>query len=94
MEFTAQVIAGFLKGEIEGNPDIKVNTIAKIEEDTTNKDKIVFLILYSPIYITCDSYVSYYYFAYFCAFLSFLLDSYFYAYFSSLHLSFHSYSYD
>ena len=32
MEFTASTIAGFLKGEIEGNPDIKVNTIAKIEE--------------------------------------------------------------
>ena len=32
MEFTAAAIAGFLKGEIEGNPDIKVNTVAKIEE--------------------------------------------------------------
>ncbi|HUX94661.1 MAG TPA: UDP-3-O-(3-hydroxymyristoyl)glucosamine N-acyltransferase [Bacteroidales bacterium] len=32
MEFTASVIAGFLKGEIEGNPEVKVNTIAKIEE--------------------------------------------------------------
>jgi UDP-3-O-[3-hydroxymyristoyl] glucosamine N-acyltransferase len=32
MEFTAQTIAGFLKGEIEGNPETKVNTIAKIEE--------------------------------------------------------------
>ena len=32
MEFTAATIAGFLKGEIEGNPGIKVNTIAKIEE--------------------------------------------------------------
>lgn len=32
MEFTAATIAGFLNGEIEGNPDIKVNTIAKIEE--------------------------------------------------------------
>jgi len=32
MEFTADKIAGFLKGEIEGNPDIKVNTFAKIEE--------------------------------------------------------------
>ena len=32
MEFTAKTIAGFLKGDIEGNPDIKVNTIAKIEE--------------------------------------------------------------
>jgi UDP-3-O-[3-hydroxymyristoyl] glucosamine N-acyltransferase len=32
MEFTAATIAGFLKGDIEGNPDTKVNTIAKIEE--------------------------------------------------------------
>jgi UDP-3-O-[3-hydroxymyristoyl] glucosamine N-acyltransferase len=32
MEFTATTIAGLLKGEIEGNPDIKVNTITKIEE--------------------------------------------------------------
>jgi UDP-3-O-[3-hydroxymyristoyl] glucosamine N-acyltransferase len=32
MEFTASAIAGFLKGDIVGNPDIKVNTIAKIEE--------------------------------------------------------------
>ena len=35
MEFTAATIAGFLKGDIEGNPDIKVNTIAKIEEGQT-----------------------------------------------------------
>jgi len=32
MEFTAAVIAEFLKGEIEGDPEIKVNTVAKIEE--------------------------------------------------------------
>jgi UDP-3-O-[3-hydroxymyristoyl] glucosamine N-acyltransferase len=32
MEFNAATIAGFLKGEIEGNPETKVNTIAKIEE--------------------------------------------------------------
>ena len=32
MEFTASVIAGFLKGEIEGDPEVKVYTIAKIEE--------------------------------------------------------------
>jgi UDP-3-O-[3-hydroxymyristoyl] glucosamine N-acyltransferase len=32
MEFTAATIAVFLKGEVEGNPDIMVNTIAKIEE--------------------------------------------------------------
>jgi UDP-3-O-[3-hydroxymyristoyl] glucosamine N-acyltransferase len=32
MEFTASTIAGFLKGEIEGNPETVVNTVAKIEE--------------------------------------------------------------
>lgn len=32
MEFTAANIAGFLKGEIEGNPDTIVNNVAKIEE--------------------------------------------------------------
>ncbi len=32
MEFNALTIAGFLKGEIEGNPDTVVNTVAKIEE--------------------------------------------------------------
>jgi UDP-3-O-[3-hydroxymyristoyl] glucosamine N-acyltransferase len=32
MEFSASTIAGFLKGEVEGNPNVVVNTIAKIEE--------------------------------------------------------------
>jgi len=32
MEFTAAAIAGFLKGEIEGDPGIVVNAVAKIEE--------------------------------------------------------------
>ena len=32
MEFTAATIAGFLNGEIEGNPEVKVNTISRIEE--------------------------------------------------------------
>jgi UDP-3-O-[3-hydroxymyristoyl] glucosamine N-acyltransferase len=32
MEFSAQQIADLLNGKIEGNADIKVNTIAKIEE--------------------------------------------------------------
>jgi UDP-3-O-[3-hydroxymyristoyl] glucosamine N-acyltransferase len=32
MELTAITIAGFLKGEIEGNPNVKVNTVAKIED--------------------------------------------------------------
>jgi UDP-3-O-[3-hydroxymyristoyl] glucosamine N-acyltransferase len=32
MEFTAAAIAGFLKGEVVGDPNVKVNTVAKIEE--------------------------------------------------------------
>ncbi len=32
MEFTAEMIAGFLGGEIAGDPQAKVSTIAKIEE--------------------------------------------------------------
>lgn len=32
MEFDASTIAGFLHGEIVGNPGVKVNTISKIEE--------------------------------------------------------------
>ena len=32
MEFTAQTIAGFLQGKVEGNPDAKVTDVSKIEE--------------------------------------------------------------
>ncbi len=32
MEFTARQIADYLKGEIEGDPEVKVHTISKIEE--------------------------------------------------------------
>jgi UDP-3-O-[3-hydroxymyristoyl] glucosamine N-acyltransferase len=32
MEFNAETIAQFLNGEIEGNPEAKVNNVAKIEE--------------------------------------------------------------
>ena len=32
MKFTAKTIAEYLKGEIEGNPDVEVTTVAKIEE--------------------------------------------------------------
>jgi len=32
MEFTASQIAGFLNGTVEGNPEIKVSTLSKIEE--------------------------------------------------------------
>lgn len=32
MEFSAEQIAGILSGEIEGNPQVKVNSLSKIEE--------------------------------------------------------------
>lgn len=32
MKFTAQQIAGILEGEVVGNPDVEVSTLAKIEE--------------------------------------------------------------
>ena len=32
MEFTANQIAELLKGQIEGNPDVKINKLSKIEE--------------------------------------------------------------
>jgi UDP-3-O-[3-hydroxymyristoyl] glucosamine N-acyltransferase len=32
MEFTAKAIADFLLGTLEGNPEVKINTVAKIEE--------------------------------------------------------------
>jgi UDP-3-O-[3-hydroxymyristoyl] glucosamine N-acyltransferase len=32
MEFTARIIADYLKGDIDGNPEVIVNTVAKIEE--------------------------------------------------------------
>ncbi|MDI3527305.1 MAG: UDP-3-O-[3-hydroxymyristoyl] glucosamine N-acyltransferase [Tenuifilum sp.] len=32
MEFTAQIIANYLGGTIDGDPDVKVTTVAKIEE--------------------------------------------------------------
>lgn len=41
MKFTAQLIAGFLKGEIVGDPNVEVTTVAKIEEG--HKGAISFL---------------------------------------------------
>lgn len=34
MKFTAQQIAGILEGDIEGNPDVEVSKLSKIEEGT------------------------------------------------------------
>lgn len=35
MEFTAEMIAGFLGGEVEGDPEAKVHTVSSIEEGQT-----------------------------------------------------------
>ena len=32
MKFTARQIATILEGEVEGNPDVEVQTVSKIEE--------------------------------------------------------------
>ncbi|MGB5317607.1 LpxD N-terminal domain-containing protein, partial [Eudoraea sp.] len=41
MEFTASQIAGILEGEVEGNPEIAVHKLAKIEEG--EKGSLTFL---------------------------------------------------
>ena len=35
MKFTAKQIAGILDGYIEGDPDVEVNKLSKIEEGTS-----------------------------------------------------------
>jgi UDP-3-O-[3-hydroxymyristoyl] glucosamine N-acyltransferase len=58
MEFTAATIAGFLKGEIEGNPNIKVNAVAKIEEGFVGALSFLANPKYEPyIYTTLSSVV-------------------------------------
>ena len=41
MEFSAEQIAGILKGEIQGNPNVVVNDLSKIEEGKTGTLKEV-----------------------------------------------------
>ncbi|HSV77024.1 MAG TPA: UDP-3-O-(3-hydroxymyristoyl)glucosamine N-acyltransferase [Bacteroidales bacterium] len=58
MEFSASQIAGFVKGTIEGNPDIKVNRFAKIEEATPGSLTFLSNPAYTPfIYTTTASIV-------------------------------------
>ena len=37
MEFSAQQIAGFLNGTIEGDPNVKVSNFSKIKEEELGK---------------------------------------------------------
>lgn len=58
MEFNAMTIAGFLKGEVEGDPQVKVNTIAKIEEGSEGALSFLANPKYEPyIYTTKSSIV-------------------------------------
>jgi UDP-3-O-[3-hydroxymyristoyl] glucosamine N-acyltransferase len=58
MEFTAKQIASFLSGEIEGNPDVSVNTLSKIEEGVTGSLTFLSNPKYTPyIYTTQASVV-------------------------------------
>lgn len=58
MEFTARQIADFLKGEVEGDAEVKVHTISKIEEATAGSLTFLANPAYTPwIYKTGASIV-------------------------------------
>lgn len=58
MEFTARQIADYLKGEIEGDPEVKVHTVSKIEEAKTGSLTFLANPAYTPwIYKTNASIV-------------------------------------
>jgi|GEM_PF-5124840 len=51
MKFTALQIANVLGGEVEGNPQIEVYKLSKIEEGS--EGSISFYLYYSSIYSDC-----------------------------------------
>ncbi len=55
MEFTANQIAGLLNGKIEGNGDVKVNSLAKIEEGKTGSLCFLSNKLYTNFIYTTDA---------------------------------------
>lgn len=58
MEFTAQQIAGLLKGKIEGNSEVKITKLSKIEEGEPGSISFLANPLYTPhIYTTTASLV-------------------------------------
>ncbi len=58
MKFSAKMIAGFLKGEIQGNPDVEVNKVSKIEEGTEGSLSFLSNLKYLPyLYQTGSSIV-------------------------------------
>jgi UDP-3-O-[3-hydroxymyristoyl] glucosamine N-acyltransferase len=58
MEFSAQIIANFLGGQIDGNPEVTVNNISKIEEGQPGTLSFLANPKYTKfIYTTCASIV-------------------------------------
>lgn len=58
MEFTAQIIANFLGGTVEGDPNVKVHTVSKIEEGHSGSLSFLANPKYTPyIYSTQSSIV-------------------------------------
>ena len=58
MEFTAQIIANFLGGTVEGDPNVKVHTVSKIEEGHSGSLSFLANPKYTPyIYSTKSSIV-------------------------------------
>lgn len=55
MEFTAKQIAGFLDGILEGNPEVKVAQIAKIEEATEGTMTFLANPAYTPYIYTTNA---------------------------------------
>lgn len=48
MEFSALEIASFLEGKVEGNPDVKVSTLSKIEEGAAGSISFLGNLKYEP----------------------------------------------
>ena len=55
MEFTAEAIAGFLNGTIKGDPNVKVSTVAKIEEGKPGALSFLSNLKYSKYLYTTQS---------------------------------------
>ncbi len=55
MEFTASQIAGFLQGSVEGDPEARVNNLAKIEEGTPGTLTFLANPKYTPFIYTTGS---------------------------------------
>ena len=54
MKFTAKQIAGILDGYIEGDPDVEVNKLSKIEEGTSGSLTFLANKKYNSWFMSCN----------------------------------------